>query len=134
VIRLEDIGIFKLRSASSRKAKKDIYDSDRITDQTALGALLDLMAAKEKRYPEQQHKCLFDLDDEPSPLNDVSVLLQFDDVNYSALPSRPSHSNDRLDLCPGSKSWIKARSEWKRKVKQFMKEKGISPPDIQPVD
>lgn len=134
VLSVKDIGLFKLRSASSRKAKKDIYDLDYITDQIPLADLLFSLQLKTDKFEAEEFKCLFDLDDEASPLQDLNLLLSFDDIDYTELPSRPSHSNDTIEITNGFKSWIMARASWRRKVKDFMRQKGITPPPVKPVN
>ncbi len=134
VLSVKDIGMFKLQSASSRKAKKDIYDLDYITDQIPLANLLDALQIKTDKFQAHEYKCLFDLDKEASPLDDLSLLLSFDEIDYTELPSRPSHSNDAIEIMEGSKSWITARASWRRKVKDYMREKGVTPPPVKPVN
>ncbi len=134
VLSVEDIGVMKLMSVSSRKANKDVYDLDLITDKINLEVIWGLLETKRKATEAAAHKCLFDLDDDPNPLDDMSLLLKFDDTNYSALPQRPSHSTDRLLLLPSSKKWVLARASWKRKVRDLMRNKGIKPPKIKPIN
>lgn len=134
VLSFQDIGIFKLLSLCSRKANKDVYDLDLITDLIPLSKLFELLENKQNRFSGDTFKSLFDLDENVSPLKDITTLLEFDRVDYSALPSRPSHSNDRLRLLPSSKPWKIARSSWIRKVKELMREKGIEPPPVKPIN
>jgi hypothetical protein len=131
---VKDIGLFKLRSASGRKAKKDIYDLDYITDEIPLADLLISLQLKTDKFESDEFKCLFDLDNEVSPLQDLSLLLSFDDIDYTELPSRPSHSNDTIEITEGFKSWTMARASWRRKVKDYMRQKGITPPPVKPVN
>lgn len=134
VVSVGDIGVMKLMSVSSRKANKDVYDLDLITDKINLEVLWNLLETKRKVTKAQEHKCLFDLDNDPNPLDDLSLLLKFDDTDYSALPQRPSHSTDRLLLLPSSRKWTVARTSWKRKVRELMRNKGIEPPKIKPIN
>lgn len=134
ILSVKDIGLFKLRSAANRKAKKDIYDLDYITDVIPLADLLILLQLKADKFQSEEFKCLFDLDDEVSPLEDINLLLSFDEINYAELPSLPSHSNDNLEITEGFKSWIMARASWRRKVKEYMRQKGITPPPVKPVN
>lgn len=62
-------------------------------------------------------KCLFDLDQQQSPLDDISILLAFDDVAYKGSDIRHTHSTDRLDILENGKSWFAAKSSWRKKVK-----------------
>jgi hypothetical protein len=121
-------------SASSRKAKKDIYDLDYITDQISLSHLMNKLKEKSERYNAEEFKCLFDLDEERSPLEDLKLLLAFDEINYSELPSRPSHSNDFIRITSNSKTWKAAKASWRRKVINLMKEKGVPLPSVKPIN
>jgi hypothetical protein len=134
IISVRDIGLFKLMSAANRKADKDIYDLDFITDDIALPELLTALQEKRATFCEDTHKCLFDLDDEVSPHDNPALLLEFDNKNYAKNDRRPNHSSDRLDLAQGSKSWIVAKSSWRRKVRKLMQERGISLPSVKPIN
>lgn len=129
-----DIGLFKLMSASSRKANKDIYDLDLITDEINLEYLLNSLKEKKEKFDGPEHRCLFDLDHEVNPVDDLKVLLEFDNIDYNSLPRRPSHSNDRISILPTSKDWRTARSSWKRKVRDVMRSRGIEPPPAKPIN
>ncbi|PSL32006.1 nucleotidyl transferase AbiEii/AbiGii toxin family protein [Chitinophaga ginsengisoli] len=131
---LRDIGLLKLVSASNRKAKKDIYDLDFITEQIELSGLMVMLEEKQNKYKEDTFKSLFDLDREHSPVEDINLLLAFDEVDYTALPRRPNHSHDLIDILPASKNWRLARSSWRRKVINLMRMRGMQPPPIKPVN
>ncbi|MBI1781652.1 MAG: nucleotidyl transferase AbiEii/AbiGii toxin family protein [Sphingobacteriales bacterium] len=134
LLSLKDLGTLKLMSGTGRKANKDIYDLDLITDEIILEDLLELLREKETRFNKEENKCLFDLDEPPSPVNNLSLLLEFDNIDYSSLPLRPSHSNDRIELMLNAKSWQMAKLSWKRKVKDLMNRKGLSYPGIKPIN
>lgn len=134
LLSVQDIGILKLFSAASRKANKDIYDLDLITDEIPLNELWRLMETRLQRNRLPERKSLFDLDGESELPDNISLLLDFDNIDYTNLPKRPSHSNDRLLLLPSSKSWVISRSNWKRKVKDFMRSRGTELPKIKPVN
>lgn len=131
---IKDIGLFKLMSASNRNAKKDIYDLDYITDQIPLSLLLDELKNKTGKYHAKEFKNLFDLDDEKNPLEDLNLLLAFDEIKYSELPSRPSHSNDHIKITTNSKTWPAAKASWRRKVRDVMREKGVVLPPVKPMN
>ena len=130
----KDIGLFKLLSASNRKAKKDIYDLDFITEEIDLSGLLHYLKIKSEKFNELSYKNLFDLDAELSPIDDLALLLEFDNIEYTSLPRRPSHSTDRIDIMDQSKPWVLARSSWKRKVLHVMRERGFALPPIKPIN
>lgn len=130
----KDIGLFKLMSASNRKANKDIYDLDYITDEISLYDLLNFLKNKQELFDQPEHRNLFDLDHEMNPLTNLNALLEFDNIDYSSLPSRPSHSNDRISIVPPNKEWRVAKNSWRRKVRDLMRSKGMEPPAIKPVN
>lgn len=134
MLSIKDIALLKLMSASNRKAKKDIYDLDLLTNELILEELLESLRAKLEKYSGSEFEGLFDLDDRKSPVEDLNLLLEFDTNNYSAIPNRPNHSNDNIDIMPHSKGWISARSSWKSKVKDLMRKRGIIPPPVKPIN
>jgi Nucleotidyl transferase AbiEii toxin, Type IV TA system len=133
LLSLSEIGTLKLMSATGRKANKDIYDLDLVTDEISLDFLLELLREKQLKFNKEENKCLFDLDNPPSPIDNLSLLLEFDNIDYTSLPLRPSHSNDRIELMPEAKTWQMAKLSWKRKVKNLMKKKGFNYPGIKPI-
>ncbi len=58
LIHKNDIGLFKLMSATNRFAKKDIYDLDFITDEISLTELFNLLSDKRKKFSLSEHQCL----------------------------------------------------------------------------
>lgn len=118
---VKDIGLFKLMTTANRKAAKDVYDLDLITDLIEPGILLKFLKEKTIRFNEQIHKCLFDLDKQNYPFENVSSLLEFDDAGQLKHKSKHTHSTDRIEVTNG-KSWILARSNFKRKIKRLIKE------------
>ena len=97
VIHKTDIGLFKLMSASNRFANKDIYDLDHITEDISLIELFGHFKTKAEKFSQSEHKTIFDLDNETSPLDKPELLLEFDKAQ-SLKHNRPSHSNDRIEL------------------------------------
>jgi len=134
IFSIRDIGLFKLMSAANRQAKKDIYDLDYVTEQIPLSELLNDLRDKSEKYSADEFKCLFDLDDEKNPVDDLNLLLKFDEIDYSDLPSRPSHSTDNIEITSGSKSWNSARASWRRKVRDLMNERGVPLPPVKPIN
>lgn len=133
-VSVRDIGMLKLKSAASRKANKDIYDLDIITEGIKLKELINLLREREIECNRADRKCLFDLDETQSPVDNLALLLEFDKINYTDLPRRPSHSTDRIKLLPHSINWLTVKTRWRRKVKELMKENGQPFPGIQPVN
>ena len=78
LVSLKDIGLFKLISGSSRAAKKDIYDLDFITEHIPLTALMEMLQLKQEKYKQEEDHNIFDLDEDPSPIENPALLLKFD--------------------------------------------------------
>ncbi|SHM88500.1 hypothetical protein SAMN04488057_104223 [Cyclobacterium lianum] len=68
----------------------------------------------------------FVLNNEISPLTRPELLLEFDNRKYSKF--KPFHSNDRIDIIEGSKSWQEARISWRFKVRKLYQEMGLEFP------
>ncbi|MDR6846813.1 nucleotidyl transferase AbiEii/AbiGii toxin family protein [Flavobacterium granuli] len=118
VINKTDIGLFKLMSASNRFANKDIYDLDYITEDISLIKLFAHFKTKAEKFSQPEHKTIFDLDNEISPIDKPELLLEFDKAQ-SSKNNKPSHSNDRIELLESSKPWQMARLSWRSKVRQL---------------
>mgnify|MGYP000069431404 FL=1 len=129
-----DIGVFKLLSAANRKANKDIYDLDIITDELSLNLLWNCFLKRNEMTLTADKKNLFDLDGDINLQNNIVLLLEFDNIEYANIPDKPSHSNDKLRLLPDSKTWTAVKTSWRRKVKNFMIEKGLPIPPIKPIN
>ena len=129
VIHKNDIGLFKLMSATNRFAKKDIYDLDFITDEISLLNLFNKLSEKRATYNLQEHQCLFDLDIEKDVLEYPEMLLAFDKPQNKS--HRPSHTHDRIDVIEGSKTWTQARLSWRMKVRKLFSELGKDFPNPQ---
>lgn len=134
LLSVKDIGLLKLMSASNRKAKKDIYDLEYITNQISLSDLMEELEKKEQRFMESNFQCLFDLDDEKSPVNNLGLLLEFDKIDYSTIPSKPSHTHDRIVIGSTGKNWLTARTNWRAKVRKLYQQKGLDFPSITSVN
>lgn len=124
----KDVGLLKLMSASNRFAKKDIYDLDYITDDIDIVELFNDFKQKSKTFNQPEHKCLFDLDDEVSPLDNLDLLLEFDRNKKAS--GKGFHTHDRIDLLEGSKSWAAARINWKSKLRKLYKSENKKFPGI----
>jgi hypothetical protein len=134
-ITIRDIALLKLTSICSRKALKDLYDLDLLTDHDfTLGELMEMLAQKETHFNAPEQGWLFDLDDPPSPVEDISLLLEIDNIDYQSLPLRPNHSNDILRILPPNKDIQAARRSWRRKVRQLMTDRGMELPGIRPIN
>jgi hypothetical protein len=126
-----DIGMMKLVTAANRASFKDIYDLDYLTDDISLLDLFERLKMKQISYGGIHHQNIFSLDGEVSPISCPELLLKFELPNRRN-HSRPDHSHNRLDVIPGNKSWMQARSSWRRKVRELFQVLGVEFPSIQP--
>jgi hypothetical protein len=105
----KDIGLFKLISTSNRSTKKDIYDLDFITDTISLIDLYEGLKVKSLKFNKEEHKTIFDLSKNYTPINNPELLLKFDDnSDYSKFPS---HTNDTIQIIEGSKNKLALKSK-----------------------
>ncbi|WP_328515266.1 hypothetical protein [Aquimarina aquimarini] len=130
LLSINDIGTYKLSSAANRTAKKDIYDLDFITDTVDLTKLYELLKSKLEKFNLPEHRTIFDLDNEFSPIDKPNLLLSFDKIQ-SHNQSRPFHLQDRIDIMPNSKSWQEARISWRSKMRQLYNHIDIKFPGAQ---
>lgn len=129
MIQKNDIGLFKLMSATNRFAKKDIYDLDFITDEIPLLQLYNQLHKKRSIYNLPEHQSLFDLDIEKDIFDYPELLLEFDESQNKS--HRPSHTHDRIDVVEGSKTWMESRLSWRMKVRKLFSELGKNFPNPQ---
>lgn len=126
-----DIGLFKLISGASRAAKKDIYDLDFITDKIALIELFSLLKHKKEQFNTSEDKNIFDLDEDDCsgcPITDPYLLLKFDG-GIKNTGVKPIHSNDNILIFGDNKTWIRARTSWRMKIRRLFNYLGINYPD-----
>lgn len=112
-----DIGLYKLVSLSNRSTKKDVYDLDFITDEIKIDQLFENLKEKVIKFNDEQHRTIFDLDNNESVLDNLELLIRFDDTRGRS--KFPSHTHDNINIIEGSKSWIEARINWRLKVRQL---------------
>lgn len=129
-----DIGLFKLMSVSNRGSNKDVYDLEYLTEYVPLIELYELLKYKQKVFGKSLDQTIFDLDKEESPINKPELLLKFDMPSLLQNQSRPIHTHDRIVISPGEKTWVQARSGWRRKVRQLYNHLGEKFPDITGID
>ena len=121
-----DIGLYKLVSLSNRSTKKDIYDLDFITDEIKLSTLYESLKDKAKKFNKQDHKTIFDLDQNQSVLDNLELLISFDNITASS--KFPTHTHDNIKIMEGSKTWVEARISWRSKVRELYNHLGIDFP------
>ena len=121
-----DIGLYKLVSLSNRSTKKDIYDLDFITDEIKLSTLYESLKEKAKKFDKEEHKTIFDLDENQSVLDNLELLISFDNITASS--KFPTHTHDNIKIMEGSKTWVEARISWRSKVRELYNHLGIDFP------
>jgi hypothetical protein len=114
---VKDIGVFKLVSCASRPAKKDIYDLDYITQSENLIDLYSLLKSKKEKFDKNIDRNIFDLDNDPDPIDDPHLLLLFD--KRMATKQKMRHSHDNILNIEGSKTWHEASIQWRMKVRRL---------------
>lgn len=112
-----DIGLYKLVSLSNRATKKDIYDLDFITDEIKLTVLFEKLKEKVAKFNKDEHKTIFDLDKNESVLENIELLISFDNTTGSS--KSPTHTHDNIKIIEGNKTWIEAKINWRSKVRQL---------------
>lgn len=136
MVTVKDIGVLKLKSLCARRAKKDGYDLDLITDHVgySLEELLDKYHEKETSFSSEADEWVFDLDEHPNPVTDPNALLAFDEIDYRSADNRPMHSDDQLNIVLPAKLYSVAKSSLRRKVKDYMRSKGLELPPLEPIN
>lgn len=132
VFNKQDIGLFKLVSLSNRSTKKDIYDLDFITDEIPLVNLFENLKNKISNFNKEQHKTIFDLDKNESVVDNISLLIRFDNATNSS--KFPTHTHDTIRIIPGNRTWIEAKINWRSKVRKLYSHLGKDFPKPQGTD
>ena len=115
---VKDIGLFKLMSASSRPAKKDIYDLFYITKNISLIDLYHRLQDKHSRFNKKEDQNIFDLDKGETALDDPLLLLRFDN-NYSVSKDKMMHSHDNIVIAENASSWREASINWRVRLRSL---------------
>lgn len=118
LISVRDIGLFKLMSASSRPAKKDIYDLYYITEEIPLLDLYQQLKDKYTRFNKEEDKNIFDLDKGKTALDDPLLLLLYDS-NYKVSKDKMMHSHDNIVTVEGAASWQIASMNWRMRLRSL---------------
>jgi len=129
-----DIALFKMMSAANRATPKDIYDLDLLSEKFPLPFLFDQLETKRKQFSTAHHRNIFDLDGEIHPLDEPLTLLKFDESNTKRRTSRPHHTQNRVVIIEGQKTWLAARSSWRRKVRVLFVKLDIPFPGLKSSD
>lgn len=122
----KDIGLFKLISTSNRSTKKDIYDLDFIKDEIPLTELFEDLKVKTLKFNKEEHKTIFDLNKNKTPIDYPELLLKFDSASGSA--KFPMHTHDNINIIDGNKTWISTKISWRSKVRQLYNNLGLKFP------
>lgn len=129
---IRDIGLLKLMTASNRASFKDIYDLDYLTEDCSLAQLMADLRYKQENFNEEEHRTIFDLDNEVSPVENPLRLLHFE-VKAAERKNRPNHSDHLILPQPGKKNWMSAQSSYRRKVRRLCNDLGVDFPGVIPV-
>ena len=116
---IKDIGLFKLLTLSNRSTKKDIYDLDFITNDVKLTSLFEELKLKISRFDKEEHKTIFDLDNNKSVIENIDLLIEFDNTFGSS--KSPTHSHDNIKIAEENKTWFQAKISWKSKVRELFR-------------
>jgi len=125
---VKDIGLFKLVSCASRPAKKDIYDLEYITESEDLSELYNMLKSKKEKFNKDTDRNIFDLDEDPDPIDNPHLLLLFD--KRMATKQKMRHSHDNILNIEGSKSWHMASIKWRMKVRRLYQYLGVKYPKL----
>ncbi|MCH7410567.1 nucleotidyl transferase AbiEii/AbiGii toxin family protein [Belliella sp. DSM 111904] len=118
VYSLRDFGLFKMLSASSRTAKKDIYDLYYITEQIPIIELYQTLLEKYSRFNGEKDRSIFDLDKEENAIHNPLLLLRFDN-NYKVSKDKMMHSHDNIIIMENSVSWRMASIHWRMQIRRL---------------
>ena len=127
LLSVKDIGLFKLMSASSRPAKKDIYDLFYITEDVSLIELYHQLKEKYKRFNSPKDRNIFDLDKENSVLDNPLLLLRYDS-NYKVSKDKMMYSHDNILNIEGTASWPLASMNWRMRLRKLCRHLDIQFP------
>ena len=119
LVSTKDIGLFKLISSSNRAAKKDIYDLNFITEKIPIIELFEALRVKKNIFSKDEHKNIFDLDNDKCPSQYPLELLNFDNRSKKRNAIKPNHSNDHIIIIDDNKSWRMASIQWRMKLRKL---------------
>ncbi len=115
---LRDIGLFKLMSASSRPAKKDIYDLYYITEEISLIKLYKDLLEKYKQFHKKEDQNIFDIDAKESAIENPLLLLLFDS-NYRVSKDKMMHSHDNILKMENAVTWQNAKLQFRMRLREL---------------
>lgn len=115
---LRDIGLFKLMSASSRPAKKDIYDLYYITKQIPLIELYKDLKEKYQHFNRKEDRNIFDIDSDKTVLDDPLLLLLFDS-RYKVSKDKMMHSHDNISKMDNAVTWQNAKLQFRMRLREL---------------
>lgn len=115
---LRDIGLFKLMSASSRPAKKDIYDLYYITEEISLIKLYKDLLEKYKQFNKKEDQNIFDIDTKESAIDNPLLLLLFDS-SYRVSKDKMMHSHDNILKTDNAVTWQNAKLQFRMRLREL---------------
>lgn len=123
----KDIGLFKLMSASSRPAKKDIYDLYFITEEISLIQLYRNLLEKYKHFTKKEDQNIFDIDTEESAIDNPLLLLLFDS-SYQVSKDKMMHSHDNILKMDNAVTWQVAKLQFRMRLRELCRHLNIEFP------
>ena len=103
-----------------------------ITDEIKLSMLYESLKEKAEKFDKEEHKTIFDLDKNQSVLDNLELLISFDNITVSS--KFPTHTHDNIKITEASKTWIQARISWRSKVRELYNYLGIDFPKPTGID
>lgn len=122
-----DIGLLKLMAGANRAEQKDIFDLDFITENIPLEKLMSMLKEKQDQFHKKEHRTIFDLEGEQSPVDYPLLLLKFEE-NRAADKRLPGHSTGLIRTMADGKNWLVVRSSWRRKLRKYYDQIGVEFP------
>mgnify|MGYP000100200467 CR=1 FL=1 len=85
-----------------------------------------MLVEKKEKFDNDIDRNIFDLDNDPDPIDDPHLLLLFD--KRMAEKQKMRHSHDNILNIEGSKSWRMASIQWRMKVRRLYTYLGVKYP------
>lgn len=114
-------------SASSRPAKKDIYDLYYITEEMSLIQLYRNLLEKYKHFTKKEDQNIFDIDTEESAIDNPLLLLLFDS-SYQVSKDKMMHSHDNILKMDNAVTWQVAKLQFRMRLRELCRHLNIEFP------
>ena len=87
-----------------------------------------MLKSKKEKFNKDTDRNIFDLDEDPDPIDNPHLLLLFD--KRMATKQKMRHSHDNILNIEGSKSWHMASINWRMKVRRLYQYLGVKYPKL----